>query len=326
MGNYKSAAASLFMRFEAYMQASDKWNPYASGENLAAFDKYCKNTYPETTTLTQEMIDGWCKKRDTEKGYSCRTRIQVVVSCVKYLNSRGLCQLLPPQLPKDRKKYQYVPHHFTDEELDDLFSRCDVHIARKNLASRLKKITLPVFFRLLFSTGLRPTEARLLKAEDVDLRHGVIDIKQSKGHNQHFVVLHDSMLKLMREYDERVSREDMCPNRVYFFPSATGGHHSRTWVSANFSDLWDSARFGNAVPYDLRHEYATRNLNQWVGLGVEFNARFLSLSKSMGHVNLECTKYYYSLVPCLADIMFNLTKDSFNEIVPDVDYGEEETE
>ena len=326
MGNYKSAAAPLFMRFEAYMQASGKWNPYAYGENLAAFDRYCKDNHPEATALTQEMVDGWCRKRDTEKSCSCRTRIQVVVSCIKYLNSRGLCLLQLPLLPKERNRYQYVPHHFTDDELDDLFSRCDAHAARKTLASRLKKVTLPVFFRLLFSTGMRPTEARLLRTENVDLLHGVIDIRQSKGHNQHFVVLHESMLKLMRAYDERVRRDDMCPNRAYFFPAADGGHHSREWVSGNFRSLWDTARFGKAVPYDLRHEYATRNLNQWVGLGVGFNARFVSLSKSMGHVSLESTKYYYSLVPCLADVMLNLTKDSFNEIVPDVDYGEEETE
>ena len=325
MGNYKSAAASLFEQFETYMRASDKWNPNASGENLAAFDKHCWKMYPEATTLTQEMIDGWCRKRETEKNTSCRTRIQVVVSCVKYLNSRRLCLLNPPSPPKERNKRQYIPHHFTDEELDDLFHRCDAHKARKNLSSRLKTITLPVFFRLLFSTGMRPTEARLLRTKNVDLEHGVIDIRQSKGHDQHYVVLHDSMLKLMQEYDERVSRDDMCPNREYFFPAADGGHHSRNWVTCNFRSAWDSARFGNAVPYDLRHEYATRNLNQWVGLGVEFNARFLSLSKSMGHVNLECTKYYYSLVPCLADVMLNLTTDSFNEIVPDVDYGEEET-
>ena len=70
MGNYTSAAASLFEQFETYMQASDKWNPNASGENLAAFDKYCKNKFPEATTLTQEMIDGWRRKR-------YRLRIQV---------------------------------------------------------------------------------------------------------------------------------------------------------------------------------------------------------------------------------------------------------
>ena len=57
MGNYKSAAAPLFMRFEAYMQASGKWNPYAYGENLAAFDRYCKDNHPEATALTQEMVE-----------------------------------------------------------------------------------------------------------------------------------------------------------------------------------------------------------------------------------------------------------------------------
>lgn len=326
MSDYISAAAPLFMQFEAYMQASDKWNPYAYGENLAAFDKYCRNSFPEAMTLTQEMVDGWCQKRDTEKGYSCRTRIQVIVSCVKYLNSRKLCMLRPPLLPKDRNRYQYVPHHFTDEELDDLFRRCDTHVARRSLASRLKTVTLPVFFRLLFSTGMRPTEARLLRRGDVDLVHGVIDIRQSKGRSQHFVVLHDSMLELMREYDGRVSREDMCPDREYFFPTAGSGHHSRNWVSGNFRNLWDSSRFGRAVPYDLRHEYATRNINQWVGLGIEFNARFVSLSKSMGHASLECTKYYYTLVPRLADVMLSLTENTFNEIVPDVDYGKEEAE
>lgn len=131
MGNYTSAAAALFEQYETYRQASDKWNPNASGENLAAFDKYCRNKFPEATTLTQEMVDSWCKKRDTEKNGSCRTRIQVVVSCIKYLNSRGLCLLNPPVLPKERNRRQYVPHHFTDEELDDLFRRCDAHKARE---------------------------------------------------------------------------------------------------------------------------------------------------------------------------------------------------
>ena len=52
MGNYISAAAPLFTQFEAYMQASDRWSPYAYGMNLAAFDKYCKYMFSEATTLT----------------------------------------------------------------------------------------------------------------------------------------------------------------------------------------------------------------------------------------------------------------------------------
>ena len=37
----------------------------------------------------------------------------------------------------------------------------------------------------------------------------------------------------------------------------------------------------------------------------------------MGHSVLESTKYYYSLVPNLADIMKELTNESFNALLPD---------
>ena len=34
----------------------------------------------------------------------------------------------------------------------------------------------------------------MLRVEDVDLCHGILNIRYSKGHAQHYVVLHDSML------------------------------------------------------------------------------------------------------------------------------------
>ena len=57
-----------------------------------------------------------------------------------------------------------------------------------------------MFFRLLYSSGIRTNEARLLLRENVDLRRGILDIQYSKGHDQHYIVLHDSMLEIMRRY------------------------------------------------------------------------------------------------------------------------------
>lgn len=62
-------------------------------------------------------------------------------------------------------------------------------------------MTLPVFFRLLYSSGIRTTEAVLLERDDVNLENGVVSIKRGKGYDQHYVVLHDTMLPLMRIYD-----------------------------------------------------------------------------------------------------------------------------
>ena len=70
----------------------------------------------------------------------------------------------------------------------------------------------------------------------------------------------------------------------------------------------------------LRHHYATENINRWVNEGFGFNAKLFYLSKSMGHSVLESTKYYYSLVPGMADILEEKTGMDFESIIPEVDY------
>ena len=57
-------------------------------------------------------------------------------------------------------------------------------------------MSVPVFFRLLYSSGIRTNEARLLLKENVDLRRGILDIQYSKGHDQHYIVLHDGRIFL----------------------------------------------------------------------------------------------------------------------------------
>jgi integrase len=323
MSKYISCAAGLFERFETYQRASGKWNATVYELNLKLFDKYCHKESPYATTLTQTMIDGWCAKRATEGSNSNRCRIQVIATCIKYLRVRGLCNLTGPAMPR-KKASSYIPHAFTDEELEEFFDACDnITVPVPNKVSRLKKIEVPIFFRLLYSSGIRTTEARLLRVNNVNLEDGILDIRESKGCHQHYVVLHDTMSDLMRRYDAAIRK--IIPIRVYFFPSHIDGPHSRTWVSDNFKLLWDK-RSGRAIPYELRHHYATCNLNSWIGCGLEFNARFLYLSRSMGHCILECTRYYYTLVPCLADIMLNFTNDSFNEIIPEVNYEDEQAE
>lgn len=104
-------------------------------------------------------------------------------------------------------KRKYIPHPFTDEELVQFFGACDSIIPYKNRpAFVLRKIQCPVFFRLLYSSGMRTTEARYLKCGDVDLGHGVINIRKSKGYDQHYVALHETMTDLLRKYDEAVSK------------------------------------------------------------------------------------------------------------------------
>jgi len=318
MREFHSFLQPMIGQFIEYRQVSNKWCPNNEA-NLYYFDVFCKNNFPTVDTLQQEMVDIWCATRPTETNHSRNCRIFIVKIFVQFLNARGLSLVHPPEyLPESPSTY--IPHAFTKAELATFFEACDsIGLKKHAWVCKARQITIPVFFRLLFSSGIRTNEARLLRTEDVDLETGVLSIVYSKGPNQHFVVLHDSMLQLMRNYDREIRK--LITDRIYFFPTQSNGHYCREWVMDNFDLIWKSCGFGYATAYTLRHNYATANINRGV-FEPEFGSKFTYLSKSMGHSTLESTKYYYSLVPEFAGILRKTSEASFNEIIPEVDEHE----
>jgi integrase len=92
----------------------------------------------------------------------------------------------------------------------------DAFNKQNSIAIRLNKLELPVYYRLLLSTGMRTNEARWLRRSDVDLTEGVVNINQSKGADQHRVALHESMLILLKRYDENMANY---PNGASSYPN-----------------------------------------------------------------------------------------------------------
>jgi integrase len=287
---------------------------------IKVFDNYCGTHWRDAEMLTQEMVDEWCAKRPTEKNNSTRTRIYPIIQLLRYLRERGLTEVGDPAVPRAERS-TYIPHAFSGSELSAFFSACDSYpISQRSARSWNLKMTIPVFFRLLYSSGIRTTEARLLRRADVDLGRGILDIRKSKGSCQHFVVLHDSMLGLMRIYDSTI--DELYPNRAYFFPVDAKKGRASVWVWQTFNKVWATVSDVSAVPYELRHNYAIENINRWSGLGFGFHDRLLYLSKSMGHASIESTKSYYSLVPPMAELLQERTEAGFNDIIAEVDYEE----
>jgi site-specific recombinase XerD len=288
--------------------------------SVRLFDRYCAREYPSAKELSQGMVDQWCKKRNTESSNYCISRIYPVITFLHYANIRGLTNVNIPAPPRSTPR-TYMPHAFTVEELQNFFYSCDSINTKYGLVGKIKKITVPVFFRFLYSNGMRTTEVRLLRRKDVNLENGVINIRYSKGYNQHFVVLHDTMLDLMKKYDVAISK--MIPDRIFFFPTSSNKGYPGSWVTRIFKKYWFENNKASAIAYELRHHYAVENINSWIGRGLTTHILLLSLSKSMGHTNVENTKYYYSLVPGLSEIIENTTNEMSNQIIPNLQDDEE---
>ena len=268
------------------------------------------------------MVDHWLRQRSTESKNSYHARIYPIISFLKFVKEKKWSDITIPKILKN-PPYNATPHIFTKDELCRFFKACDEQqISDNTLPKKLNKLAVPVFFRLLYGTGMRPNECRCLSAEDVDLCNGIITIHESKGYRERRIPVHHSLLEILCRYDSAVSM--LLPDRRVFFPASGDKVYSRKWGGDNFHRLWYKYNTTRAVAYDFRHNFAISNINSWINVESDIHTLMVALSKYMGHRDFSSTMYYYSIVPKLADIIENQSEESFNSIIPNLsDYEEE---
>ncbi len=321
---FRSCLAKQFEEFVYSKKASKRWCQ-SYEENLHYFDNYCADRFPNASALEEKMLE-WCNERPTENGNSCKYRITVISNFVKYAQKKGWTEIAAPKVPS-KKPCTYIPHAFTKDELIRFFQTCDRHVTdtfnyQDYIISKLNKLELPVYYRLLLSTGMRTNEARWLKRSDVNLTEGVININQSKGDDQHRVALHESMLRLLERYDKNMAK--IMPARTCFFPNKNDCFHPPAWAEYHFRIIWKEVSKEPARLYDLRSNYAVVNVTRWKDLGFELHDKLLYLSRTMGHRHIRSTYGYFNLSPALADKIKSLTEESFNNLLPKLpDYEQE---
>lgn len=280
--------------------------------DLQNFDRFCSRNYPYTDILTKELAFEWCNegKEYQKSGYRMRT----IREFGKYLVSVGKDAFIYPSQLMEITKAD-IPYILTDRELKNFFSAADNYPVRSN--SPLLKHTVPMIFRLQYACGMRPQEVRRLKKADFDFKKDTIYISESKWCKDRRLVVNNELMVMCRRYDSLAHK--IFPDRQYFFPSQSGGIYSHGWLTATFHKCWelsenDTTR-GKCVPYDLRHNYATRTLMRWTEEGKDLDAYIPYLSTYMGHATFRSTYYYVHLMPeRLSSMKFMDT----NGIIPEV--------
>jgi integrase/recombinase XerD len=291
-----------------------------SARILRTFAAFCQEHYPAETRLTKTVVMHWAEKRENEHVNGLVHRVSPVRQLAKYMNRLGLeAYVIPPGLLG--KRIRYVPHIFTDQELRAFFAeidRCPV-----NPQCPARHLVLSVFFRVLYSCGLRISEARRLTLADVDLATGKLMIRQSKGHQERTVMMSEEVLDLCRVYQTQVSH--LSPDRLAFFPNPEGQPYRRNTIEAWFRHFWAKTNLphpsGNPPRvHDFRHSFAVKRLNLWVQEGKDLNAYLPYLSLYLGHAHLTETDYYLHLVPEFFPVVKEKSRAHGANIIPEVDH------
>ena len=150
--------------------------------------------------LTKEIVQAWCAKRVPEGVRNSRRRAYPVRQFALYLNSMGLdAYIMPPGT--NTCHYTFIPYIFTHTEIERIFTNSDRLCPCRN--STISFI-VPVILRILYSCGLRISEAVSLQNKHVNFQERILEVKNSKfGNGVADVVQFQIEKDLLAGIDER---------------------------------------------------------------------------------------------------------------------------
>jgi integrase/recombinase XerD len=318
----------LFLDFISYQQSLGYKYGNSSIYTLRSINRAMNqmNLIQEQPCLSKEMIERLAEKRPHETCGTQQYRIGLLRQFALYMNRMGLDAYLFPKrcLPKNRSDFR--PYIFSDPEISAIMSAADDLKPMKQYPR--SHFIYPALIRLLYGCGLRISEARYLKTQQVDLDQGIIYIDKSKNNTSRYVPMSGSLTDYLRHY-VREARIDLHGDG-FFFPAPNGGHYDLKTLYTGIKHIYHQARI-EALPngklprvHDLRHTFSVHAMRRMKNQGRDVYTSTPLLSAYLGHTNMIDTEKYIHLT---AFEFGNFIADSRNllkGVIPEVFSNETE--
>ena len=183
----------------------------------------------------------------------------------------------------------YKPVIFTNEEILLLFQTMDEYKTQyKGKKYYQLYYCYCILFRLLYSCGLRVSEAIKITIDDINFNENTINIIDSKRHISRLIVFSNSMKKSLKDYIALFKITD-----GLLFKSSRNEKISCKSLRKYYKRLLNLSNLNNnSHIHDLRHLFCNCALNQMLEKGYDENVVIVYLYKYMGHKTITETEYY----------------------------------
>ncbi len=273
-------------RFKRFLQIEKGLSPnsiYSYTYDLKKFCDFLSKDEKDILSATSEDIVRFLKFEKTKKHNSSRTLARSLAAIRQFYNfiadtngniENPTVRIETPLIEKT------LPDFLTIAEVEKLLgsiSENDIYELRD------KSI-----FELLYSCGLRISEAVELTISDVDFDNKFIVVK-GKGSKERIVPIGSEAIRLLSKYMKE-SRPQIIGNRVSIFlfisKKALKLNRKSVWrLLKGYVERTDITK--NITPHTLRHSYATHL--------IENGADLRSVQELLGHVDISTTQVYTHL-------------------------------
>ncbi len=271
--------------------------------------------YLETLGLdivTTDAAVAWATQPHRSRSAWCAVRYGLARGFAGYLKTINPETEVPPAGLVVGKNHRATPYLYSDAEV------CALMAAARQLRTPLRAATYETLIGLLAVTGLRVGEAIGLDRDDIDLRRGMLTIRDAKFGKTRQVPLHSSTVNALTAYTRQ--RDQLCPRCASpaFFVSTTGTRLFYNTFHLAWSDLVHRAGLQprsascRPRPHDLRHSFAVATLLSWYRDEADVTVRLPLLSTYLGHTHPGATYWYLSGAPELFSVIAErLESESF---------------
>ncbi len=271
----------LLANFKAYLAVEQRLSPLTVNAYLSEAELFLRylqvNQLDLKSAGTTEVVEYLIDRQ--LQGVSQRTTARILSSLRSFfgfLQEEGLTEHNPVHVLETPRIPRKIPVGLTPEEVDGFLAKIDID---NPLGLRDRAL-----FELIYSCGLRVSEAAQLTVNSIFIKEGVIRIS-GKGDRQRLVPLAGEASVWLKSYLDRGRPLLLRKNRLEsaLFLNYLGKGLSRNGIGKRFKDI--AARAGiEAKVHTLRHSFATHLLQGGAGLR--------SVQELLGHADITTTQIY----------------------------------
>ena len=273
-------------KFTRFLQTEKGLSPnsvYSYTYDLKKFSEFLSRSDKDMFSATHDDVQRFLKYEKIKKRNSSRTLARSLAAIRQFYNfitdnvsgiENPASKIGTPQVEKT------LPDYLSDREIDKLFASIS--------EDECYELRDKAIFELLYSCGLRISEAVELTLSDFDAGNGFIKVK-GKGSKERIVPIGKEAVRLLKKYLD-VSRPSILGKRNsdFIFISKKGSMLNRKSVWRLLKGYVDRTEIRkNITPHTLRHSFATHLL--------ESGADLRSVQELLGHMDISTTQVYTHL-------------------------------
>jgi integrase/recombinase XerD len=275
------AAIKRFKKFLQVEKGLSQNSIYSYTYDLKKFSEFLSSKNKDILEASQDDIQQFLKYEKISKNNSSRTLARSLAAIRQFYNflsdNIGSDIKNPTEKIETPQVEKSLPDFLTVNELDRLFNS----ISEED-SYELRDKTI---FELLYSSGLRISEAIDLKLNDIDFENSFIHVI-GKGDKERLVPAGKEALRLLVKYIKN-SRPAILGAREseFLFVSKKGSQLNRKSVWRLLKNYVSGTEIQkNITPHTLRHSFSTHL--------IENGADLRSVQELLGHMDISTTQVY----------------------------------